>query len=702
MKKALLSIALAVCGIAFADTYNTVLHARISPTNRVVTSIPTWAQSATPPKSGADTNEVNALIAKYNETNLTTRINAKQDTLVSGTNIKTVNNQSLLGSGNIEIQGGGGSDDMLILTNDVVKTKSGTQITASNVGARSSTDQSFTNLHIDNGYGRSFRLGSDFSGYLPGFLVYSWNQIKRKIGGAGQSDETLTDYIDSRADSRIETQVPSWSLEPTKPTYTYAEVGAVGSNQYWTVKKGSEAGVGVRRASSGIGSSLFVGCNSFGTIDQGGHWQYSNGGYEDFFNGSVLRMLTGSQLWWLTGAKPWLQTAENFRIGGNAYSGGTALPTWVDNRITTAVPAWARNSTKPSYEASEVGAVPTTRKVNNKALSSDITLQPSDIGAASTQDLEATQAIVYSWEQFLDGSNVVFSITNYISGSYNLDTAKFRILEMTNGFYREVYNSRNEIVMHIDNFKTNDFRVATNQVITSVDTKIAGKADKAWGKYTSTGSDVIDVYASNTVYMTEPTTVFAGGTEYARFAVGEGSICILTTKGAPVYTAGEEGTFKFQDNGGTNYFGFARSDSYTIGANASGITVNNQMVTITYDLVSGVTPCIWYMESLENYDPTAWEQLNLPTGEPIPGASHVVSWEPNPPEGKRICYINVTGEAKGFFRATIEVAGSAKFITNMPADLTAGIVCTNTATGVNGVIVPSYNGSSVIWTWRAN
>ena len=32
----------------------------------------------------------------------------KQDTLVSGTNIKTINNTSLLGSGNIDIQGGGG------------------------------------------------------------------------------------------------------------------------------------------------------------------------------------------------------------------------------------------------------------------------------------------------------------------------------------------------------------------------------------------------------------------------------------------------------------------------------------------------------------------------------------------------------------------------------------------------------------------
>ena len=33
---------------------------------------------------------------------------AKQDALVSGTNIKTINNQSIIGSGNIEIQGGGG------------------------------------------------------------------------------------------------------------------------------------------------------------------------------------------------------------------------------------------------------------------------------------------------------------------------------------------------------------------------------------------------------------------------------------------------------------------------------------------------------------------------------------------------------------------------------------------------------------------
>ena len=39
---------------------------------------------------------------------ITAATSTKQDTLVSGTNIKTINNQSILGEGNITIQGGGG------------------------------------------------------------------------------------------------------------------------------------------------------------------------------------------------------------------------------------------------------------------------------------------------------------------------------------------------------------------------------------------------------------------------------------------------------------------------------------------------------------------------------------------------------------------------------------------------------------------
>lgn len=47
-----------------------------------------------------------------------TGLSAKQATLVSGTNIKTINNESLLGSGNISISGGGGSSAKVIDASD--------------------------------------------------------------------------------------------------------------------------------------------------------------------------------------------------------------------------------------------------------------------------------------------------------------------------------------------------------------------------------------------------------------------------------------------------------------------------------------------------------------------------------------------------------------------------------------------------------
>lgn len=308
-----------------------------------------------------------------------------------------------------------------------------------------------------------------------------------------------------------------------------------------------------------------------------------------------------------------------------------------------------------------------------------------------TDDNEQTRAIVTTWEDFLDGSNVVFSITNYISGTYSLDSAKLTIKELRDGAYREVYNSRDEILLHLQNFRENDLKNATNQVAAAIE----NKADRDWGKYTSAGGEA----PSNTVYMTAPNTVFAGGLEYERVAVGEGTVCVLTTRGAPVWTQGDEGTFKFQDDGGTNYFGFAKTDSYVIGANADGIAVQSGMVTMNYNITMSGRPCIWYKADLTS--DAAWEQLNLPDGSPVSGASHVVTWEQNPPANTQVCYINVGSQPQGFFRATVEVAGEAKFMTNMPADLSGGIICPNAATGVNGVIKPTFNGSSVTWTWSA-
>ena len=63
--------------------------------------IPTHITDGTKTVTASNTGTVNI-------STLLPDVSTKQDTLVSGTNIKTINNQSLLGSGNIDIQGGGG------------------------------------------------------------------------------------------------------------------------------------------------------------------------------------------------------------------------------------------------------------------------------------------------------------------------------------------------------------------------------------------------------------------------------------------------------------------------------------------------------------------------------------------------------------------------------------------------------------------
>ena len=68
---------------------------------------------------GADLTEVNKKIADLTEE--TERLEAdKQDTLVSGTNIKTINNQSILGKGNITIEGGSGGSVYYVYANETL------------------------------------------------------------------------------------------------------------------------------------------------------------------------------------------------------------------------------------------------------------------------------------------------------------------------------------------------------------------------------------------------------------------------------------------------------------------------------------------------------------------------------------------------------------------------------------------------------
>jgi len=313
--------------------------------------------------------------------------------------------------------------------------------------------------------------------------------------------------------------------------------------------------------------------------------------------------------------------------------------------------------------------------------------------------LDDAIGIIENWESYLGGSNVVFAITNYMSGTYSKDYAKLRITELRDGQYNEIYDSRKEILVHITNETERCKKELLGEVAKTnewVQGAIDLKADRAWGKYTSDGSDAPE---DNVVYMTAPSTIFGAGNDFQRVSVGEGAIWVLADRGAPVYTAGDEGVFKFQDIGGTNYFGFAKSDSYMIGCDTDGITVQNSVVFLRYGINMATYPTIMYKTSLVDGEP--WIALNDSSGNPIPGSPVTVQWDEGSTENEKVAMIAVGVRPSGFFTAQIEQAGGSKFFTNMEADFQGGLTCTNTALGVTGVIYPVFNGTAVEWQWRA-
>ena len=95
-------------------------------------------------------------------TELTTALSSKQDTLISGTNIKTINNESILGSGNINITGGTSTNVLIndssitvnnianIKTNGIYNDTTNKIATMSDISTKQDTLVSGTNIKTIN------------------------------------------------------------------------------------------------------------------------------------------------------------------------------------------------------------------------------------------------------------------------------------------------------------------------------------------------------------------------------------------------------------------------------------------------------------------------------------------------------------------------------------------------------------------------
>ncbi len=142
-----------------------------------------------------------------------------QVALVSGTNIKTINNQSLLGSGNITIQGGSGGSGTVTSVAMTVPTGlsvSGSPITTEGTLAVSLASGYSIPTTTKQSQWDAKGTYSKPSGGIPATDLASAVQTS-----LGKADTALQSYTET------DPTVPSWAKASSKPTYTASEVGAL-------------------------------------------------------------------------------------------------------------------------------------------------------------------------------------------------------------------------------------------------------------------------------------------------------------------------------------------------------------------------------------------------------------------------------------------------------------------------------------------
>lgn len=217
-------------------------------------------------------NKISATDTIYNDTQIKSDISnlqtSKQDTLESGENIKTINGNNILGSGNIEIQGGGGGDSnyvcygtcsttastksKVVSVSNSFELKSGTIIgvkftytnTASNVtlnvnntGAKqiwynnsvyssNSSDicgyASRINYYMYNGtYWAFLSQGIANSGTITGITM---NGISKGTSGVVNLGTVLTSHQDISGKENVSNKITTMPSSPTDSQYPSAKL----------------------------------------------------------------------------------------------------------------------------------------------------------------------------------------------------------------------------------------------------------------------------------------------------------------------------------------------------------------------------------------------------------------------------------------------------------------------------------------------
>ncbi len=206
-------------------------------------------------------------------------------------------------------------------------------------------------------------------------------------------------------------------------------------------------------------------------------------------------------------------------------------------------------------------------------------------------------------------------------------------------------------------------------------------APRAWSRTTSgLGAEA----PANTTWISTPTTVIAGGLEYAKFVDTYGEVWVLSSNGmAAEFNPDTNAYFRITADDGTPVFSIEKSDAQLVGANAAGITVGESTITIPVPVVSSTAPTMYWRASLSSGD---WaDESSPPTGATVTWSGTAGSW---------VCTVSFTGTRPSsmFFKFNFLQEGGVVIRNNATTDLSSGIY-------VNGTkFVPTVSGNNLIWT----
>ena len=282
------------------------------------------------------------------------------------------------------------------------------------------------------------------------------------------------------------------------------------------------------------------------------------------------------------------------------------------------VSAWAKQPTKPTYTASEVGAT--------------------------------TAADVY---RLVAGTNVVLVVTNYNSATHAA-AMKLQHLDPESG----------QNVTYWDELRQHGITYTNGMNYT--DAAIAERAaPRAWSGTTSgLGSEA----PAGVTWISTPETVIAGGFEYEKVVTSAGAVWVLTSNGMST-GATSNSFFRVAASDGTELFSIEKTDSYLIGVNADGITRSGNTVTIPINVVAAEHPYIRCTKNLVNPTWVKEDEGGLDC------AWATVSWS-----GTTGAYVATvtTAEPQAFFYFEYMVEGQVKIKNSAKTEMSGGILFNGT------------------------